>query len=146
MRVTPIVFGALIMVVSLACGPSDWSIDTSGKLTVALTHKQSSDEMIVLRLKVAPLPDGATIDVFTLDKTLVGGVAPYGVRPGSKARYYSIPIPASAVVEKKVSVRLEVVEKSTQRKRPPARTEIEGATLAYTPIARQPGQKNDDSK
>jgi hypothetical protein len=140
-RVTAIIFGALVMVGTLACGPSDWSIDTSGKLTVPLTRKRSSDEMIVLRLKVAPLPDGATINVCALDKTIVGGVAPYGVRPGSKARYYSIPIPAKAVVDNKVTVRLEVVEKGAQKKRPPTRTEIADAILAYTPITQQPGEK-----
>ena len=141
MRVTSIILWALLMVDSLACGPPDWSLDPSGKLTVPLGRKQSTDELIVLRLKVAPLPDGATMDVSTLDNTLVGGVAPFGVRPGSKARYYSIPIPAKAVVDKKVIVRIEVVEKNGKRKRPPARTEIEGATLAYTPIAQHPGGK-----
>ena len=142
MRVTPIILGAFLMVDSLACGPPDWSLDPSGKLTVPLTRKQSRDESIVLRLKVAPLQDGATIEVSTLDKTLVGGVAPFGVRPGSKARFYSIPIPAKAVVDNNVTVRLEVVEKTSKRKRSPTRTEIEGATLTYTPIAHRLGDKN----
>jgi hypothetical protein len=142
MRVTFIIIGALLMVDSVACGPPDWSLDPSGKLTVPLARKQASDELIVLRLKVAPLPDGATMDVSTLDNTLVGGVAPFGVRPGSKARYYSIPIPAKAVVERKVTVRLQVVEKTSKRKRPPTRTEIEDAILAYTPIAQHLGEKN----
>jgi hypothetical protein len=141
MSMTPIFPGALLVVASLACGPPDWSLDSSGKLTVPLTRKQSSDELIVLRLKVAPLPDGANIEVFAPDKTLVGGVAPYGVRRGSKARYYSIPIPAKAVVDKKVTVRLEVIEKTGQRKRPPVRTEIEDAALAFTPITQEPGDK-----
>jgi hypothetical protein len=134
------ILGAILMVDSLGCGPPDWSLDTSGKLTVPLRRKRSSDEMIVLRLKVPPLPDGATIEVCALDKTVVGGVAPYGVRPGSKARYYSIPIPAKAVVDNKVTVRLEVVEQKTQRKRPPNRAEIVDATLAFTPIAQHPGE------
>jgi hypothetical protein len=140
MRVTPIILGALLMVGSVACGPPDWSLDSSGKLTVRLTRKQSRDESIVLRLKVPPLPDGATIDVSSLDKTLLGGVAPFGVRKGSKARYYSIPIPAKAVVDDKVTVRLEVVDKTSKKKRPAVRTEIEDAILAYTPVVRQTGK------
>jgi hypothetical protein len=141
MRVTPIIFGVFLMVDSLACGPPAWSLDSSGKLTVPVLRKNRSDESIVLRLKVPPLRDGASVDVFTLDKTLIGGVAPFGVRPGTNARYYSIPIPAKAVVNNKVTVRLEVVEKTTKRKRPPLCTEIEGATLAYTPIAPHPRDK-----
>ena len=141
MRVTPIILGAILMVDYLGCGPPEWSLDPSGKLTVPLTRKQSSDELIVLRLKVPPLPDGASIEVSTLDNALVGGVAPFGVRPGSKARFYSIPIPAKAVVEKKVSVRLQVVEKDGNGKRAPARTEIEDATLAYAPTLRDAGDK-----
>jgi hypothetical protein len=133
MRVTAIILGALLMVGSLACGPPDWSLDPSGKLTVPCTHKPSSDELIVLRLKVAPLGDGGSIEVSTLDNTHVGGVTPFGVRSGSEARYYSIPVPAKAVVGNEVIVRLEVVDKSGKNKRPPTRTEIEGATLAYLP-------------
>jgi hypothetical protein len=141
MRVTAIALGALLMIDSLACGPPDWSLDPAGKLTVPCTRKQSKDEQIVLRLKVAPLPDGASIEVFTRDNTHIGGVAPFGVRPASEARYYSIPIPVRAVVDNQVTVRLEVVEKPGSRKRPPAVTEIEDATIAYTPITQPPGDK-----
>jgi hypothetical protein len=141
MRLAPIILGTLLMVDSLACGPPGWSLDPSGKLTVPLTRKPSKDESIVLRLKVPPLPEGASIEVFTLDRTLVGGIAPFGVRPGSKARYYSIPIPSKAVVDNTATVRLEVVDKASKRKRPPARNEIERASLAYMPIVREPGGK-----
>jgi hypothetical protein len=141
MRVTAIILGTLLMVGFLACGPPDWSLDPSGKLSVPCTHQPSSDELIVLRLRVAPLPEGSGIEVFTLDNTHVGGVAPFGVRPGSKARYYSIPVPTKAVVGKEVIVRLEVVDRSGKKKRPPTGTEIEGATLVFTPIARHPGDR-----
>ncbi len=123
-------------------GPASRNLNFgAGFLSVPVNRKQSSDESIVLRLKIAPLQDGATIEVFALDNTLIGGVAPFGVRPGSKARYYSIPIPAKAVVKNRVTVRVEVVENSGKRKRPATRSEIEGATLAYTPIVHHPGDK-----
>jgi hypothetical protein len=125
----------------LACAQCDWSLDAAGKLTVPITGKRSSDELIVLRLKVPPLRDAASIEVFAPDNTRVGDVTPFGVRPGSKPRYYSIPIPAKAVVANKVTVRLEVVDKPSRSKRPPTRSEIEDAILAYTSRAEHPGDK-----
>ena len=134
MRKTSIIAGALVLMVgSLASGAPDWSIDATGKLTVPLSRRAAPGEALVLRLKVGVLPDGAKISVGTLDGEIAGGVSPFGVPPGRKAGVYSIPVPAKAVVEGKVTLRLEVIEKDGKTRRPPARPEIEDATLAISP-------------
>jgi hypothetical protein len=141
MRMATILFGALVMFGSLACEPPDWSLDTSGKLTVKCTRKPSSGERLVLRLKVASLKDGSSLELSAPDNTHVGGVSPFGVRPGSKARYYSIPLPAKALVDDKVTLKVEVVDKSGKKERAATRTEIEDATLVFTPAAAQSVEK-----
>jgi hypothetical protein len=134
MRKTSIVPGALLLMVgSLAAGPPGWSIDATGKLTVPLVRKAAAGESLVLRLKVGMLPDGAKIVVSTLDKQIAGGVAPFGIRPGRMAGVYSIPVPGKAVIDNKVTLRLEVVVKGVKPRRPPFRTEIEEATLEFSP-------------
>jgi hypothetical protein len=106
-------------------------------LTIALPRQAGAEEALVIRLSVGVLPRRARVVVETLDGEIAGSVTPYGIRPGRKAGIYTIPIPDKAVSNKKITLRLKVLEQGAKSSRPPARAEIEAAKVAFTRVSRE---------
>ena len=74
------------------------------------------------------------------DQEIAGTIVPYGIRPGQKAGMHTIPLPAKAIVDKKVLLRLEVLEKGAKAARAPTRVEIEDAKLAFIHVSKRHGK------
>jgi hypothetical protein len=140
MRMIRIVGGALLAACSVACGADDWPIDSRGKLTLPLARQPAANEMLVVQIGVGAIGQGTKIVVRVSDEETAGTIVPYGVRAGQKAGMFTIPVPANAVADKKVSLRLEVLEKGAKAARAPKRAEIEDAKLAFIPATKRPAK------
>jgi hypothetical protein len=140
MRMIPIVGGALLMVGSVACGAADLPMDSRGNLTLPLPRQPAANEMLVIQIWVGAIGRGTKIVVRATDQKIAGTIVPFGIRPGQKAGMHTIPVPANAVADKKVSLRLEVLEKGAKAARAPTRLEIEDAKLSFIPVSKGPGK------
>ncbi len=140
MRLVSVFGGALVMVGSATCGAGDLPIDSRGKLTLPLARQPAANEMLVIRIWVGAISQGTKIVVRATDQEIAGTIVPFGVRPGQKAGMHTIAVPASAVNDKKVSLRLEVLEKGAKAARAPSRLEIEDAKLAFIPASKRPAK------
>ena len=77
-------------------------------MTLALPHAPRADERVTLLVTVGVIPRGARIVVMTPSGTLLGTIAPYGVRAGQEAGTHTIPIPADAISGKRLRVRMSL--------------------------------------
>ncbi len=102
-------------------------------LTLDLPHSPSANEAIRAVVTVGVLPRDARIVVRTADGEIAGTISPFGIRPGRKAGVYMIPIPNGAVVDGKVSLRLEVVQKDAET-RAPTKVEVEDVKLTLIAV------------
>jgi hypothetical protein len=113
----------------------------NGTVTLELPRSPAAGEAICVRITVGVLPRNARIVVRLGNGEIVGTVAPYGVRPNQKAGVYTIPIPTKAAVNGKMSLRLEVEEKSAAIARAPTQAEVEDARLAFVRVTREEGKQ-----
>jgi hypothetical protein len=138
MRMVRMIGGTILVVGSVACGAADLSMDAQGKLTLSLPRPPTADEMLVVKISVGPIGQRTKIVVRAPDQEIAGTIVPFGIRPGQKAGTHTIPVPAKAVLDKKVTLRLEVLENGAKAARAPTRAEIEDAKLAYIPVSKRP--------
>ena len=115
--------GAGVLAAQAPAGP----VGPEDVLRLKLRRGLADGESVRARLSVGLLPRGAKVVVRTPDGKIAGTVSPFGVRPGSKAGVYTIPVPASAVAGDEVVLRLRVLEKGAAADRRPTAAEIEGA-------------------
>jgi hypothetical protein len=113
----------------------------NGALILQLPRSPAADEAVCVRISVGVLPRNTRIVVRLGNGEIVGTVAPYGVRPNQKAGVYTIRIPTNAAVNGKVSLRLEVEEKSAVTARAPTPAEVEDARLTFVPITGEEGKQ-----
>ena len=140
MRTLRVIGGALVMMGSVTCAAADLPIDSQGKLTLPLPRQPAANEMLVIKIWVGAIGRDTKIVVRAADQKVAGTITPFGIRPGQKAGMHTIPVPAKAVSDKKVSLRLEVLEKGAKTARAPTRREIEDAKLAFIPVSKLPAK------
>ncbi len=135
MRMTLLITWALLAAELVACTPPGSPIEPGGKLTLTLSRRPAANEMLVVQLKVGVLKRGTKLVVRAIDHEIAGTIAPFGIRPGQKAGLFTVPVPSKAIVDKKVSLRLEVLEKDAKAARAATKGEIEDAKLAFIPVS-----------
>jgi hypothetical protein len=140
MRMFHIFGGALVMVGSATYGAADLPIDSKGQLALTLPRQAAANEMLVIRVWVGSIGQGTKIVVRATDQKIAGTIFPFGIRPGQKAGMHTIPVPANAVADKKVTLRFEVLEKGAKAARAATRLEIEDAKLAFIPASKIPAK------
>jgi hypothetical protein len=126
---------ALVLLGLLASPVRSRAEEPAGRLTLTLPRRPAADEALSVRLTVGVLPRDARVVVRTADGQIAGTIRPFGVRSGQKAGVFTIPVPSKAVVEDKVSLRLEVLEKNAKAARAPTEAEVEHAELSFVPVA-----------
>jgi hypothetical protein len=91
--------------------------------TLALPRAPQADEAVVLELKLGSLTRGNRVEISTPTGRLLGAISAFG----SGAGIYTVPIPADAVSDDHISVRILVND--GKKKRPPAANEIQSVTV-----------------
>lgn len=118
--------------------PKTWSIDDKGQVTLAIARQPAATEMAVLEVKVIPLPRNTRIVVRSMDKKVLGVIAPYGKLPNAQPSVFSVPVPTKLLNDKKVSFLFEVTEKGAKTARPPTPAEIEDVKLQFLKSSERP--------
>lgn len=74
--------------------------------TLFLPRPLQVHETAWIELEIGPIPHGATITVTTQAGEALGRIAPFGARAAQAGGSYSLPVPADAIRDDRVSVRL----------------------------------------
>jgi hypothetical protein len=75
-------------------------------LVLALPHALQAGETALLEVKVGILQRGAEIEIETTAGQPLGTISPFGIRSGQPAGAYTVPVPANAIANGHVSLRL----------------------------------------
>lgn len=95
--------------------------------TLVLPHALRSGETAWLEVKVGAIPHGAEIEVTTTEGHLLGVISPFGIRPRKPAGTYTLPLPAEAISNGRVSVRISL--NYAHKQRAPSRKEVKKIRL-----------------
>ena len=100
-------------------------------VNLVLPRDLSADEGAAVEVKVGVIARGAQIKVETTSGKLLGVISPYGIRSGAEAGTYPIPVPAEAISNKRVSLRISL--SYNRSKRAPTAQEVRSVQLKITP-------------
>ncbi|MEI2454882.1 hypothetical protein ABU614_15715 [Lysobacter firmicutimachus] len=112
---------ALLIVQAGCVAPGDVS-------TLALPRARDIGESVFLEVQVGRLGSGQEIELSTDTGRPLGMISPHGLRPGHDAGAYVVPLPAHAVRDGRVRVRLRVVRAGAAPRRPDA-SEVRGLRI-----------------
>jgi hypothetical protein len=98
-----------------------------GEIVLTLPRAIGAGETAFLEIEVGAI-GRAQIEVTTDTGQPLGTVAPFGPRAGQDAGGFTLPVPASAIRDGRVTLRLTVRHGGTRR--PPTAEEVRGAKLS----------------
>jgi hypothetical protein len=101
---------------------------SSGRIeTLVLPHALHTGETALLEVKVGVIARGSEIELATTSGQPLGVISPYGIRSGNQAGTYTVPLPADAISNGRVSVRLSLRQGGSQRA--PTREEVKSISV-----------------
>jgi hypothetical protein len=118
---------ALVTFVFAAAMASSGSV-ASEEMTLALPHPLAGGGSAWLQVQVGAIGKGQQIDVTTDTGQMLGTISPFGVRSGQAAGTYTLPVPADAIHDGRLSIRLTISQAGTAP-RTPTTEELRGVKL-----------------
>jgi hypothetical protein len=97
-------------------------------MTLALPHPLTAGGIAWLQVQVGPIGRAEEIDVTTAAGQRLGTISPFGVRSGQAAGTYTLPVPADAIHDGRLSVRFTISQAGTAPRTPTAE-ELRGVKL-----------------
>lgn len=94
-------------------------------------HEIRAGETAWLAVKLGAIGH-AEIELTTVDGRPLGVISPYGVRVGSNAGTYTVPIPSDAIVHGTLKIRL-TLDQFGHAERAPTREEVQDVRLRIEP-------------
>jgi hypothetical protein len=122
---------AALLVLALLHGVAALAQESIPAITLALPHPLKAGETAWIEVVVGPLGRGQEIAVATTSNRELGVISPFGVRTGSNAGTYSLPVPADAIRNGRISIRLTITQFGTTRAPTPG--EVRGVSLKRAP-------------
>lgn len=122
----------------LSAAPSSFAIAAepdAATFELMLPRRAAADEAVWAQVRVGALPRGAEVTVETADGARLGSVSPFGLRSAQQGASYTIPLPAGAIVDGRVQLRLQVTQASAAA-RAPTPSEVEGVSLIFVPVTK----------
>lgn len=104
-------------------------------MTLVLPHPLRLGETAWIEVQVGPIGRGQEIDVTTASGQELGVISPFGVRVAQDAGTYTLPLPADAISDGRVSVRLTITQPGGPPRAPSA-TEVRGVKLTVAGVGR----------
>ena len=98
------------------------------EITLALPHELRTGENAWLQVQVGPIARGQEINVTTASGQPLGTISPFAVRPGQDAGTYPLPLPAEAIRDGRVAVRLTISQAGGPPRAPTAQ-EVRGVKV-----------------
>ena len=103
--------------------------DGNGDMVLAPPHPPQQGEAAILALTLGPLTRGQTVEVATADGMPIGAAAPFGPQRGQGAGTVTIPVPAGALRDGRLALRLRITTHDG-RSRPPTADEVKEIRLS----------------
>ena len=104
-------------------------------VTLVLPHALRAGEAAFLEVKVGAIERGAEIEIATTEGRSLGVISPFGIRSGRQAGTYTVPLPADAISDNRVSLRL-TLNQGGHAQRAPTRKEVKSIRVKIMPAAR----------
>ena len=104
-------------------------------VTLRLPHALRAGDTAWLKVRIGVIARGEEIEITTTEGRLLGVISPYAIRSGREAGTYTIPLPADAISDDRVSVRL-LVDNHGHAQRAPAAAEVKSITVKIMRVAR----------
>jgi hypothetical protein len=105
------------------------TLDGNGDMVFTLPHPPRQGEAAILALTLGPLTRGQTVEVATADGVPIGAAAPFGPQRGQGAGTVTIPVPAGALRDGRLELRLRITAQDG-RFRPPTADEVKELRLS----------------
>lgn len=119
---------ALLAILALpACASA-----VGGEVVLTLPRPLKPGEAATLVVEVGVLKRGHEVVVTTPSGKLIGTISPYGIPPGQAAGSYALPVPAEAVKDGKLSLRLSLTGTGGPP-RAPTDQEVKSLRVSITP-------------
>jgi hypothetical protein len=100
-------------------------------LSLTVPRALAAGEIVWIEVRAGPLRRGQEISVTTAAGQPLGTISPFGIRSGQDAGAYSLPVPADAIKDGRLTIRLSISEIGGARA--PTTQEIRGVTLKIAP-------------
>jgi len=101
-------------------------------VNLVLPRGLTEGEGLAAELTLGVLERGAEIQVETMSGKLLGVISPHGIRAGHEAGTYTVPVPAEAISNNRVSLRI-ILNRHPRGKRAPTTQELKSVKLTITP-------------
>ncbi|AWB07770.1 hypothetical protein A6A40_20395 (plasmid) [Azospirillum humicireducens] len=99
-------------------------------MTLALPHPLRQGEAVVLAVTVGRISRGQAVEITTADGRPIGTAAPFGPQRGQGAGTFGIPVPAEALRDGRLALRLRVTTAHGAPPRPPTAEEVPDLRLS----------------
>lgn len=98
-----------------------------GEIVLNLPRPIAAGETAFIEVELGALGRGQSVEITTAAGRSLGVIAPFGVRAGQDTGTYTVPVPADAIRDGRVALRLTVRQGGASR--PPAASEVRGVKL-----------------
>lgn len=100
MRRCAVAFVLALLIAQGGCATS-WRVRT-----LTLPHALDAADNVYLEVRVGALAGGQEIELSTDNGRRLGVISPHGIRPGRDAGTYTVPLPADAIRDGRLRIRL----------------------------------------
>jgi hypothetical protein len=104
-------------------------------MTLQLPHPLAADETAFIIVEIGTIGRGQEVEVTTAAGQSLGVISPFSVRAGQEAGTYPLPVPATAVRDGRVSLRLTISQFGAPPRAPTAE-EVRSVKLSVGPPSR----------
>jgi hypothetical protein len=108
--------------------PAQGSGATARELTLVLPHPLRDGETAGIEVHLGPIARGRVVTVTTASGEPLGTISPFGTRVGEDAGTYTLPVPADAIRDGRVAIRLTISQAGSPP-RPPTAQELPSVRL-----------------
>jgi hypothetical protein len=94
------------------------NVDAGQNLTLALPRPLAAGETAAIEVQVGPISRGRQITVTTATGEPLGTISPFGTRAGQDAGTFSLPVPAEAIRDGRIAIRITISQAGAPARAP----------------------------
>jgi hypothetical protein len=106
----------------------DTNVGSAQNLSLVLPHALAAGEAAAIEVQVGPISRGRVINVTTAAGQPLGTISPFGTRAGQDAGTFTLPVPAEAIRDGRVVLRLTISQAGGPPRAPTAQ-EVRGVKV-----------------
>ena len=105
-------------------------------MTLALPQPLDAGETAYIEVKLGVIGPGQEIEITTPGGRTLGVISPHGIRAGRAAGTYTLPLPADAICQDRIAIKLRIT-RSDAKARMPTADEVRGVRVVVSEATRQ---------